>query len=133
MAQAVERETADDPGVGARLAPVHIELARGLARLDELCWSIRFDVNMELPRDNTHLIVRYDTGGVQGAGQQFVAQTGRAEVLKAMGRFQDALDAYDAVRQDHPENVVAQTGNCTNNVYRPIDPEQSAPFDSYKY
>lgn len=29
-------------------------------------------------------------------------------------------------------NAAAQTGNCSGNYYRPIDPEDSAPFDSYK-
>ncbi len=41
-----------------------------------------------------------------------VAQTGRAEVLKAMGKFPEALEAYDEVRRDHPDDVVAQTGRA---------------------
>ena len=28
-------------------------------------------------------------------------------------------------------NAVAQTGNCSGNYYRPIDPKNSAPFDAY--
>ncbi|AWW00917.1 hypothetical protein DJ013_13905 [Arcticibacterium luteifluviistationis] len=30
-------------------------------------------------------------------------------------------------------NAVAETGACSNNFYRPIDPKDSAPFDKYKY
>lgn len=30
-------------------------------------------------------------------------------------------------------NAVAETGDCSNNYYRPIDPEKSKPFDVYKY
>lgn len=30
-------------------------------------------------------------------------------------------------------NAVAETGECENNYYRPIDPKMSAPFDEYKY
>ena len=41
-----------------------------------------------------------------------VAQNGRAEVLKAMGKFSEALEAYDQVRREHPEDVVAQNGRA---------------------
>jgi tetratricopeptide (TPR) repeat protein len=41
-----------------------------------------------------------------------VAQAGRAEVLKAMGQFHEALAAYDEVRVAHPDNVVAQAGRA---------------------
>lgn len=30
-------------------------------------------------------------------------------------------------------NAVAETGDCENNYYRPVDPSKSAPFDKYKY
>lgn len=30
-------------------------------------------------------------------------------------------------------NAVAETGDCNNNFYRPVDPKSSAPFDIYKY
>jgi hypothetical protein len=29
-------------------------------------------------------------------------------------------------------NAVAQTGECSGNYYRPVDPEESAPFDRYR-
>jgi tetratricopeptide (TPR) repeat protein len=41
-----------------------------------------------------------------------VAKTGRAEVLKALGRLSEALAAYDAVSAEHPEDVVAKTGRA---------------------
>jgi len=30
-------------------------------------------------------------------------------------------------------NAVAETGQCKNNYYRPIKPDETAPFDTYKY
>ncbi len=30
-------------------------------------------------------------------------------------------------------NAVAETGDCSYNFYRPVDPKNSAPFDRYKY
>ena len=41
-----------------------------------------------------------------------VAKNGRAEVLKAMGRFPEALQAFDEVTQAHPEDVVAKNGRA---------------------
>ncbi len=41
-----------------------------------------------------------------------VAQNGRADVLKAMGKLPEALQAYEEVRRAHPEDVVAQTGRA---------------------
>ncbi len=46
-------------------------------------------------------------------GQSLVAMNGRAEVLKALGRLDEALTAYDDVRQQHPLNVVAMTGRAS--------------------
>ena len=45
-------------------------------------------------------------------GQGAVAKNGRAEVLKALGQFDRALDAYQAVIAEHPENVVAKNGRA---------------------
>ncbi|HEV7645408.1 MAG TPA: tetratricopeptide repeat protein, partial [Pyrinomonadaceae bacterium] len=39
-----------------------------------------------------------------------VAKTGYAEVLKAQGRFDEALNIYEEIRRSHPEDVVAKTG-----------------------
>jgi tetratricopeptide (TPR) repeat protein len=41
-----------------------------------------------------------------------VAKSGRAEVLKAQGRFADALAAFDEVISLHPDNVVAKNGRA---------------------
>lgn len=41
-----------------------------------------------------------------------VAKNGRAEVLKAMGRFHDALRVYEEAALLHPEDVVAKTGRA---------------------
>jgi tetratricopeptide (TPR) repeat protein len=41
-----------------------------------------------------------------------VAQTGRAEVLKAKGEFDAALAAYDEVISENPEDLVAKTGRA---------------------
>ena len=46
-------------------------------------------------------------------GGDVVAQTGRAEVLKAQGKLELALEAYDLVRSQHPENVVALRGRAS--------------------
>jgi tetratricopeptide (TPR) repeat protein len=40
------------------------------------------------------------------------AKNGHAEVLKALGRNQEALEAYDAVIKAHPEGVVAKSGRA---------------------
>jgi tetratricopeptide (TPR) repeat protein len=43
-------------------------------------------------------------------GEVRVARTGRAEVLKGMGRLEDALREYEATAKEFPQNVVARTG-----------------------
>jgi tetratricopeptide (TPR) repeat protein len=46
------------------------------------------------------------------AHERIVARSGRAEVLKAMGRLGEALDAYDAVVADSSADVVARSGRA---------------------
>jgi tetratricopeptide (TPR) repeat protein len=41
-----------------------------------------------------------------------VAKNGRAEVLKALGRLDEALQAYDAVIAEYPGNAVAKSGRA---------------------
>ncbi|MDA0808230.1 MAG: tetratricopeptide repeat protein, partial [Planctomycetota bacterium] len=53
-----------------------------------------------------HAIEAYDHALEYGG--DVVAQNGRAEVLKAQGKLDLALEAYDIVTTQHPENVVAQ-------------------------
>ena len=45
-------------------------------------------------------------------GEGPVAKTGRAEVLKAQGRLDDALVGFDEVIRQHPEQVVAKAGRA---------------------
>src|SRR5205814_863879 len=45
-------------------------------------------------------------------GEGASAKTGRAEVMKAQGRLDDALAAFDEVIAQHPENAVAKTGRA---------------------
>jgi hypothetical protein len=79
-----EPETASSAAVGQRAAPVDVQLARDLTRLDQLCWSILIEANMEMPSDAVHLVVRYDAGGISGSGQEFTAQTGREAIGAAV-------------------------------------------------
>ena len=45
-------------------------------------------------------------------GEDVVARTGRAEVLKSLGRLDEALTDYTATVRDFPENVVARNGRA---------------------
>ncbi len=45
-------------------------------------------------------------------GKALIAKTGRAEVLKALYRLDEALAAYDEVIVQHPEEVVAKNGRA---------------------
>ncbi|TVS15426.1 MAG: hypothetical protein EA424_16130, partial [Planctomycetaceae bacterium] len=42
--------------------------------------------------------------------ESVVAKNGRAEVLKAMGRYDEARDAYQIIREQYPENRFARNG-----------------------
>ena len=48
----------------------------------------------------------------EGCGKTEVARTGKAEVLKAQGRFEDALAAYESIIKDFPANVFARNGKA---------------------
>lgn len=45
----------------------------------------------------------------------------------------DCVIADNIITFGESGNAVAQTGDCSNNFYRPINPKNSAPFDKYKY
>ena len=45
-------------------------------------------------------------------GQDAVGRTGRAEVLKALGRLDEALQEYDSTVRDFPQNAVVRTGRA---------------------
>ncbi|MGH9719502.1 MAG: tetratricopeptide repeat protein [Bryobacteraceae bacterium] len=55
-------------------------------------------------------IVAY--GAAEAYGQSEVARNGRAEVLKALGRLDDALREYEAAARDFPHDVFARTGRA---------------------
>ena len=44
--------------------------------------------------------------------ENVVAQTGRAEVLKALGRYTEALALYEEIERRFPEDVVLRTGRA---------------------
>lgn len=46
-------------------------------------------------------------------GEHLFSKTGRAEVLKALGRLDEALGAYDDVIAEHREDVVARNGRAS--------------------
>jgi len=48
----------------------------------------------------------------QSLGGDAVVKCGRADVLKSLGRFDDALQAYEAAARQHPEGVVAKCGRA---------------------
>jgi hypothetical protein len=50
----------------------------------------------------------YEQADALGGG--VVAKNGRAEVLKALGRLDEALSAYDAITAEYPRDVIAKTG-----------------------
>ncbi len=50
-----------------------------------------------------------------------------------LNNCRDCLIVDNIITFANGGNAVAQTGNCSGNFYRPIDPEQSAPFDEYRY
>jgi tetratricopeptide (TPR) repeat protein len=45
-------------------------------------------------------------------GTDVAAENGRAEVLKSLGRFDEALAAYDHTVEDYPQNVYAKNGRA---------------------
>jgi tetratricopeptide (TPR) repeat protein len=59
-----------------------------------------------------------------------VGWNGQAEVLKALGRYLEALAAYDAVIADHPENAVAKNGRAE--VFKALSryPEALSAYDA---
>ncbi len=48
----------------------------------------------------------------EAMGEEEVARTGRAETLRSLGRFEEALVAYDGAVRDFPRNAVARNGQA---------------------
>ncbi len=85
------------------------ERSIGIAADDGWSWAQHADALLNVQRLDDALRA-YEQADAFGAGA--VAQTGRAEVLKAQGQFDLALTAFDEVIKQHPENVFAQTGRA---------------------
>ncbi len=91
-------------------APLQLEWTARAVDLqpdDEWAWAQHGDALLGAGRldeapDAYGLAVRF--------GQTAVGGAGRAEVLKAMGRFQEALDAYEGTRAAFPQDAVARNG-----------------------
>jgi tetratricopeptide (TPR) repeat protein len=76
---------------------------------DGWAWNQRGKALLDLGRAHEALAA-YSHAEAFGGGA--AAKNGRAEVLKAMGRFDDALRAYDDAAKLHPEDVFAKTGRA---------------------
>ena len=82
-----------------------IELTPG----DGWAWMQFGDALLKM-NDPTSALNAYEQA--QKFSRDAVAKTGRAETLKALNRLGEALDAYEAVMEEHPENVVAKNGRA---------------------
>lgn len=56
-------------------------------------------------------LAAYEKAGTLGGG--VVTKTGRAEVLKSLGRLDAALDAYDSVIAEYPADAFARNGRAS--------------------
>ena len=91
---------------------LQLELTERSIRLkkdDSWSWAQYADALLIVGR-HIDALNAYEQAGMFGAG--VVAKTGRAEVLRAMGKLHEALAAYDSVIAEHPESVVAQNGRA---------------------
>lgn len=76
---------------------------------DAWSWAQYGDAFLKMQRP-AEALNAYERAEAFGAGA--VAKDGRAEVLKSLGRLGDALEAYDRVIEEYPDNVVAKTGRA---------------------
>ena len=56
-----------------------------------------------------------------------------SQTVVRLNNSSDCVVADNIITFGDGGSAVAETGNCANNYYRPVDPKNSAPFDSYKY
>jgi hypothetical protein len=61
-----------------------------------------------------------------------VFRTVQSQTVVRLHNVSDSAVTDNIITFGKGGNAVAQTGNCSGNYYRPIDPEDSAPFDAYK-
>jgi tetratricopeptide (TPR) repeat protein len=85
------------------------ERAISVAPGDNWSWAQHGDALLNVGRLDDALKA-YGQANAFGVG--VIAKKGRAEVLKAQGKFVDALAAFDEVIQLHPDDVFARTGRA---------------------
>lgn len=56
-----------------------------------------------------------------------------SQTVVRLHNSRDCVIADNIITFGEGGNAVAETGDCSNNFYRPINPKNSAPFDQYKY
>ncbi|MGI8656178.1 MAG: tetratricopeptide repeat protein [Pyrinomonadaceae bacterium] len=76
---------------------------------DAWSWTQYGDAFLKMQRP-AEALNAYEQAEAFGAGA--VAKNGRAEVLKSLGRLDDALKAYDAIIASYPRDVFAKTGRA---------------------
>lgn len=94
------------------LFPFQLELTQQSVALkpdDGWAWTQHGNalLNMHLP---TEAAKAFDQAEFFGVG--LFVMTGRAEVLKSLGRLKEALSAYDEVIAQYPDDVVAKNGRA---------------------
>jgi tetratricopeptide (TPR) repeat protein len=97
---------------GLGMFALQVELTEQSTRVKpDDAWSWRQHADALLSSGQPAEALRaYEQADAFGGGA--VAKNGRADTLKALGRLNDALDAYDAVIADYPENDVARGGRA---------------------
>jgi tetratricopeptide (TPR) repeat protein len=92
--------------------PLQLELTERCIDLqpsDAWSWTQHADALLQMQRPNEALAA-YEQAIAFGEG--VVAKNGRAEVLKALGRYDEALAAFNETVAEHPESVVTKTGRA---------------------
>jgi tetratricopeptide (TPR) repeat protein len=88
-----------------RLTERSINVAPG----DSWSWAQHGDALLRMERLDEALL-GYEQAAVFGAGA--IAKKGRGEVLKAQGKFADALATFDEVIRQHPDDAVAKNSRA---------------------
>ena len=61
-----------------------------------------------------------------------VVNTIQSQTVVRLHNVRDSMITDNVITFGKGGNAVAQTGDCSGNVYRPMDPETSVPFDTYQ-
>jgi tetratricopeptide (TPR) repeat protein len=95
-----------------QLYELQVDLLRRATQLradDAWSWA-QLGKALQNVHDYPGALLAYENARQYGVG--VVSETGRAEVLKAMGNLPGALLAYEEVAKAHPDNVVAKNGRA---------------------